>query len=119
MCYEKGGIVDDFLIYMIEQDHYLLVVNAANTEKDYKWLQTQNENNENVIIEDVSDSYALLALQGPLAEKILQKVIEIDLSEMKPFSFENNVKFKDRKSTRLNSSHVAISYAVFCLKKKK
>src|SRR5690625_21017 len=93
MCYENGGIVDDFLIYMIEQDHYLLVVNAANTEKDYQWLQTQNKNNENVIIEDVSDTYALLALQGPLAEKILQKVIEIDLSEMKPFSFENNVKF--------------------------
>src|SRR5690625_882159 len=92
MCYENGGIIDDFLIYMIAENHYLLVVNAANTTKDYDWLLEQNRNNEQVIIEDVSDTFALLALQGPLAEQIIQKVTDEKMSEIKPFSFKNNVK---------------------------
>src|SRR5690625_4275446 len=58
MCYENGGIVDDFLIYMMEENYYLLVVNAANTEKDYAWLQEQNKDKNNVSIENVSNDYA-------------------------------------------------------------
>ncbi len=94
MCYENGGIVDDFLIYMMEENYYLLVVNAANTEKDYAWLQEQNKD-ENVSIENVSNDYALLALQGPLSVKIMQKLFDENVSEIKPFSFIRDVEIKN------------------------
>lgn len=94
MCYEDGGTVDDFLIYMLEEDHYLLVVNAANTKKDYNWLSEHNGYSESDLkITDVSDDYALLALQGPLAEEILQLITDKNLSDIKFFSFENPVYF--------------------------
>src|SRR5690625_5872132 len=93
----------------------MLVVNAANSKKDLEWLEQQNSMNAG--LEDRSDRYALLAIQGPESVQILQKLTDTDLSEIPFYSFKTgNV---DRKSTRLNSSHVAISYAVFCLKKKK
>src|SRR5690625_4193930 len=103
MCYENGGIVDDFLIYMMDKDYYLLVVNAANTDKDYEWLVAQNKNNEHVIVENVSNTYALLALQGPLAENILQKVTDENIAEIKPFSFKNNVKINQTNFSALIS----------------
>ncbi|HLR66439.1 glycine cleavage system aminomethyltransferase GcvT [Virgibacillus alimentarius] len=94
MCYEDGGTVDDFLIYMLEENNYLLVVNAANTEKDYDWLIKQNNyNNDELIIEDVSKNYVQLALQGPKAEEILQTLTDTNLSEIKFFRFENPVYF--------------------------
>lgn len=96
MCYEDGGTIDDFLIYMIEKDHYFLVVNAANTEKDYEWLTKHNDYTEDeVSVENVSADYGLLALQGPKAEQILQTLTDSDLSEIKFFRFEKNVKFTD------------------------
>lgn len=90
-CYENGGIVDDLLVYRLGENNYLLVVNAANTEKDYQWL-VKNKT-ENVEVKNLSDSIAQLALQGPLAEKVLQKVAtETDLSEIKFFGFRENLK---------------------------
>jgi len=94
MCNEDGGTIDDFLIYMIEKDYYLLVVNAANTEKDFNWLKKHNSFGDEVTIEDASDHYALLALQGPKAEEILQTLTETNLQEIKLFAFENAVLFK-------------------------
>ena len=70
MCYENGGTVDDLLIYKLEEDDYLLVVNASNIEKDYQWIEDHLEGD--VTIENSSDKTAQLALQGPLAEKVLQ-----------------------------------------------
>ncbi|MFZ3577892.1 glycine cleavage system aminomethyltransferase GcvT [Virgibacillus sp. DJP39] len=91
MCYENGGTVDDLIVYMLEHNVYLLVVNASNTEKDFNWLTEQN--NENVRITNVSQNYAQLALQGPKAEDILQKLTKTDLSEIKFFRFEDPVHF--------------------------
>ncbi|WP_164668629.1 glycine cleavage system aminomethyltransferase GcvT [Virgibacillus doumboii] len=91
MCYEDGGTVDDFIVYMLEEDSYLLVVNAANTDKDFAWLNKNNDTDAN--IENVSSDYVQLALQGPNAEVILQKLTETDLSAIKFFRFENPVYF--------------------------
>ena len=71
MCYENGGTVDDLLIYKIEDNHYLLVVNASNIEKDYKWLEEHLEGD--VTLRELSEKIAQLAIQGPLAEKVLAK----------------------------------------------
>lgn len=95
MCYENGGVVDDFLVYMLEDNYYLLVVNAANIEKDYEWLISHVSDEEDVEIKNESDQYGLLALQGPLAQSILQKFVDFELNELKPFSFKQNVKIND------------------------
>jgi len=85
MCYPDGGVVDDILIYRHSSDFYLLVVNASNTDKDYEWLVQNTEGR--VIIRNVSDNYAQLALQGPESERILQKLVNIRLDNMKFFDF--------------------------------
>ncbi|WP_029191110.1 glycine cleavage system aminomethyltransferase GcvT [Ornithinibacillus scapharcae] len=94
MCYEDGGTVDDFLIYMIKDNEYLVVVNAANTEKDYEWMVKNNHYSSNEVnIENVSSKYAQLALQGPLAEEILQTLTTTELGSIKFFRFETEVYF--------------------------
>lgn len=82
---EKGGIVDDLLVYRFNEKEYLLVVNASNIEKDLNWLETHNE--EGAIITDVSDDYSLFAVQGPSATDVLQGLTKIDLNEMKYYTF--------------------------------
>jgi aminomethyltransferase len=89
MCYENGGTVDDLLIYKKADDHYLLVVNAANTDKDFDWLKEHLFGD--VEVTNISEQIAQLALQGPLAEKVLQKLTETDLSEIKFFGFKDDV----------------------------
>lgn len=92
MCYENGGVVDDFLIYMLADNRYLLVVNAANIEKDFAWLMEHNDDAENVTISNESDDYGLLALQGPNAQAILQQIVSIELPSIRPFAFVQDVK---------------------------
>lgn len=95
LCNENGGVVDDLIIYMLEEEHYFLVVNAANIEKDYNWLVEHNTyRDEKVEIIDESDHYSILAIQGPLAEKILQQLTDTDLSQINPFRFETEVEFE-------------------------
>ena len=89
MCYEYGGTVDDLLIYKKADHDYLLVINASNIDKDVNWL-TANTFGD-VSIKNVSDDLALLALQGPLAEKVLQTLTDIDLTEIKFFKFKDEV----------------------------
>lgn len=97
MCYEDGGTVDDLLVYKIEDNHYLLVVNAANIEKDYQWLQDHID--ENVELKNLSEEYAQLAIQGPLAEQILQKLAkETTLSDIGFFKFQNEVELNGIKA---------------------
>ncbi|MBL7033277.1 MAG: glycine cleavage system aminomethyltransferase GcvT [Candidatus Delongbacteria bacterium] len=84
MCYEDGGIVDDLLVYRFA-DHFLLVVNASNIEKDFNWLQ-QNLAGD-VILSDRSADYALLALQGPRALELLNPLTDLDLAELPYYSF--------------------------------
>ncbi len=82
---EKGGVVDDLLVYKVNDEFYLLVVNAANKDKDFAWIQKKNTFDATVI--DKSDSYAEIALQGPQAEEILQRYTETDLAAIRFFTF--------------------------------
>ena len=81
MCYPDGGIVDDMLIYN-RGDHYLLVVNAACLDKDFEWLNSQLEGD--VKLENLSDNFGLLAIQGPEAETVMSALTDHDLTQM-PF----------------------------------
>jgi aminomethyltransferase len=90
MCYEDGGTVDDLLIYKKADNDYLLVINASNIEKDVEWL-TSNIFGD-VTVKNISEEIAQLAIQGPLAEKVLQTLTDTDLSEIKFFKFKDNVK---------------------------
>ena len=85
-CNETGGIVDDLLIYRHADNHYMLVVNAANIEKDLAWMETHN--NAGAKIKDVSEQTALIALQGPKAIDILNPFVpERDVSKISFFRF--------------------------------
>ena len=91
---EDGGIVDDLLVYRLE-DRFLLVVNAANTQKDYEWILKQSEKFD-VEIKNISDEVAELAVQGPLAEKVLNKLVDVSLSELRYYwALRGKVKGKD------------------------
>ncbi len=95
MCYEDGGTVDDFLIYMLDEDEYLLVVNAANTDKDYQWLVDHNDfEPTELVIQNISESLVQLAIQGPVAERILQSLTETDLADIRFFRFKDQVFFR-------------------------
>lgn len=85
MCYENGGTVDDLLVYCFNAEHYWLVVNASNTEKDWQWIVSQKR--EEIELINISDDIAQLALQGPMAEKILQQITPLNLEEIKYFRF--------------------------------
>lgn len=89
MCYETGGVVDDLVVYMIAENDYLLVVNAANTDKDYEWLAEHATDDVNV--QNVSLEYGQLALQGPNAEAVLAKLTDVDLGALGFFGFVDNV----------------------------
>jgi aminomethyltransferase len=82
----EGGIVDDFLLYMIEENNYLLVVNASNMDKDLAWINKHNT--FGCTINNQSDNYSLLAVQGPKAIKLLQELTKINLSEIKYYNFK-------------------------------
>lgn len=90
MCYPDGGTVDDLLVYKLENEKYLLVINAANIEKDYEWMEQHVKGD--VTLQNISGDIAQLAIQGPRAESILQKLTEIDLSEIGFFHFAQHVK---------------------------
>lgn len=83
---ENAGIVDDLIVYCIEENKvYMLVVNAANIEKDWNWISKHNT--ENVQMHNISDKTCLLAIQGPNATKILQPLTQVDILNMKYYTF--------------------------------
>lgn len=82
----QGGIVDDFLIYCFSPEKYMLVVNASNIEKDWNWIKNQNEFGAEM--ENSSDEISLLAVQGPKATEILQKLTPVNLSDIRFYTFE-------------------------------
>ncbi|WP_416294435.1 glycine cleavage system aminomethyltransferase GcvT [Paenibacillus illinoisensis] len=88
MCYPDGGVVDDLLVYKLEDQHYMLVVNASNIDKDWAWLQEHMV--PGVSMTNDSAETALLALQGPLAADIIGKVTDTDVSVIEPFRFVQN-----------------------------
>jgi len=84
MCTEKGGIVDDFVVYRLEKERFLVVLNASNREKDYGWF-VRNKTEFVVNLDDVSDDVAMFAVQGPKAEVTLQQASAQDLSKIGRF----------------------------------
>lgn len=83
---ETGGIVDDLIIYRINAEKYLLVVNASNIDKDWNWIAQHNT--MDATMRDMSDEFSLLAIQGPKAAEAMQALTDVDLSNMKFYTFE-------------------------------
>ncbi len=95
MCYENGGTVEDLIIYKREEDDFLLVVNAANIDKDFAWLTEHLEGD--VQLKNISEEIAQLALQGPAAERTLQKLAgDFDLSDIGFFKFNPAVQLNGK-----------------------
>ncbi len=82
----EGGIIDDLIIYMIAENEYMLVVNASNIEKDWHWISKHND--LNVTMENRSDDWSLLAIQGPKAAEAMQSLTSVDLSNIKFYTFK-------------------------------
>jgi aminomethyltransferase len=93
MCYPNGGAVDDLFVYCLGIKHYMMIVNAANSEKDFLWMKEHLEGD--VSIENLTDQYAIIAVQGPSALRILDDVCENKVSDMAPFTITRN-RIKDR-----------------------
>lgn len=83
---DKGGIVDDLIIYRIKEQTYLLVVNASNIEKDWNWISQHNHNNAEM--KNISDSFSLLAIQGPKAVDAMQSLTSVDLNDIPFYKFK-------------------------------
>jgi aminomethyltransferase len=79
LCLPSGNVIDDLLIYCLAEQHYMLVVNAANIAKDLAWVQEQAKHFTDVVVTDQSNTTALVALQGPAALAILQQLTPVDL----------------------------------------
>ena len=87
MCYEDGGVVDDLLVYKKGENDFFLVINAANIDKDWDWIQQQAKDFD-VQLEHQSDHYGELAVQGPDSEKVLKDVLGIDGSDLTFYTFK-------------------------------
>ena len=84
MCNGEGGIIDDFIIYRLDKKNFMMVSNASNREKDYEWLR-RNAKDFDVKLEEISDTVAMFAVQGPYAERTLQEISNDDLSKIERF----------------------------------
>lgn len=82
----KGGIVDDLLVYRISEEEYMLVVNASNIEKDWNWISSQNL--DGAEMKNISDDMSLLAVQGPKAAEAMQSLTEVNLTDIKYYTFQ-------------------------------
>lgn len=83
---DKGGIVDDIITYKVSDNEYLMVVNASNIDKDFEWISSNNS--MNAAFENLSDQYSLLAIQGPKANEAMQSLTNVDLANLKFYTFE-------------------------------
>ena len=81
-----GTVIDDLLVYRFSEDHLLLVVNAGTTDKDWDWIKSHQQH-ENIELRNVSSEYCQIALQGPDAISILQKLTDVPLAEIKYYHF--------------------------------
>ena len=87
MCYEDGGVVDDLLVYKVGDQRFFLVINAANIDKDWAWIQEQAKGYD-VQLEHQSDMYGELAVQGPDSEQVMMDVLGIDGSDLTFYTFK-------------------------------
>jgi aminomethyltransferase len=95
MCNESGGVVDDLLVYRMEKNRVLLVINASNVDKDFAWI-SEKAKAFDVEVENQSGQTAQLALQGPLAEEILQTLTDVNLKKIAFFHCQEGVTIKGR-----------------------
>ena len=86
LCREDGGIVDDVIVYRRAEDDLLVCVNAANRQKDFDWLAS---NSPGVDVKNESDDWGQIAVQGPLAAQLLQRITNVNLSAVKTYRFAN------------------------------
>ena len=86
MLYPDGGVVDDLLVYKMDDQKWLLVVNASNVDKDFEWLSKQASGYD-VRLDNLSDFYGEIALQGPEAEKVTAEVLGMDLKDLEFYTF--------------------------------
>jgi len=85
MCYPDGGIVDDLLVYRLGENEFMFVINASNIDKDFKWM---NDNNKfDVLLENRSNEYSLLAIQGPKSKDVINKLTVYDLENLEYYHF--------------------------------
>lgn len=89
MTNENGGIIDDLLVYRLQEQSYMMVVNASNIEKDWNWIEKNNT--EGVELKNISDQAGLLAVQGPNAHRVVQKLTDTDLSKVEYYHFARGV----------------------------
>src|SRR5581483_282235 len=82
---DRGGIVDDLLVYRMNEDTYMLVVNASNIDKDWNWISKHNT--KGVDMKNASDDYSLMAIQGPKATEVLGKLTSVDLKTIPYYAF--------------------------------
>ena len=87
MCYENGGVVDDLLVYKCDENEFFLVINAANIDKDWEWIQEHGKD-YHVKLDHQSDSYGELAVQGPESEQVMKDVLGIDGSDLTFYTFK-------------------------------
>ncbi len=97
MCYENGGIVDDLLVYKLDENKFMMVVNASNIEKDFEWISKNNKFDAEV--KNLSDEYSLIAVQGPNSKKVLEQITG-DPLELEFYHFYN---------TKINGTEVLVS----------
>jgi len=86
MLYDNGTVVDDLLVYKYHDEHFLLVVNASNIVKDFEWINDHNDFDCTVF--NISDEISEIALQGPLAEKVLSEFTDYELNKLTFFTFD-------------------------------
>lgn len=87
-CYfpnTTGGVIDDIITYRVNENEYLMVVNASNIEKDWNWVSSHND--MNATLENLSDGYSILAIQGPKAIESMQSLTDVNLADIKFYNF--------------------------------
>lgn len=89
MCYKDGGTVDDILVYRYHSNAYLLVVNAANKDKDFEWIDSHRPHD--VQLMDVTEELCQIAVQGPKSLELLQSLVDVDLASIQYYWFKNEV----------------------------
>ena len=112
MCREDGGIVDDLLVYCLSDARYMLVINAANTEKDITWMRGHADRFE-VALEDASDRIALLALQGPATRTIVDRLhVNPPVDDLKYYHFREGVRLAEQETMVLSRTGYTGEYGI-------
>ena len=113
ICNEEGGVIDDLLIYKYNNNKYILVVNAANRQKDFKWMKANEFGN--ITISDISDDIALIAVQGPKSKQVLLKLMDEELLPKKYYSFTDKADIAGCEAMVSKTGYTGeLGYEVYC-----